>query len=175
MHVSAPCRIGEVPSDSCHWMPVWRRGSRSGSLRVVGQGTSSPRALRNLSSEKLRSSWMRTRRSGPVSRPPKTTASYRTVPLPPGRRGGPVGAPGGLPGRRAGDPCRDTGGKTWHETVRPGVHRRPRAAPAADRLLPDLAVRGPGGRRTEGHDVSRSAALVRIPADPPRRERQGRA
>jgi hypothetical protein len=36
-------------------------------------------------------------------------------------------------------------------------------------------VRGPGGRRTEGHDVSRSAALVRIPADPPRRERQGRA
>jgi hypothetical protein len=112
--------------------------------------------------------------AAPFLGPPKTTASYRSVPRV---------VVEALSGHLAGFPavaqeilCRDTGAKTWQETVAlvfTDDHGQPLRRTAFSPIW--RRARGPGGQRAEGRDVSRSEALLRIPADPPRRERQGRA
>ena len=58
---------------------------------------------------------------------------------------------------------------------RPDLHRPQRGTDTANTLLRRVAASGQGIRRAEGHHLSRPAPLLRLTADPPRREREGGA
>jgi integrase len=86
----------------------------------------------------------------PYLAPPKTPASYRTIPLPqpdhpaaPGRRRCADGAPGRVPGRRGRDPGHNHQAGPEMAFSLAGLHQRRRPADPPDPILDHLA---PGGQ-----------------------------
>jgi hypothetical protein len=103
----------------------------------------------------------------PVPRASENGGVASDDPTPPGRRRCPGGTFGRVPGEAAADPGRRPRGEA--QADRTGLHGRGRRADPANTLLQDLAARGDEGRRADGRDLPRAAALLRVPADPAQR------